>query len=268
MSLRDRLRRFERLERPRKEAPETDERPGGDPGTEDRFDDLGARPPPRPAPAGPSAPPPTAGDRFAPPRPRPPELEQRDGDQQPFLRCMRCETDSSRYARTCTTCGEELHTEAQQAFNQKLWEARKRERDELERENAGRRAAQATAEAEVAEARRQAAAEMARQVGERERWRMEGGGTGGSWGGGPWGGAPPYDPDDPYGPRDPTPVGVRILRAIKSPAWRLAAIGALVLLAILVVVLARRYPPLVIILISLLIGLFSPRRRYRRRLWW
>jgi len=112
----------------------------------------------------------------------------------------------------------------------------------------------------VAEARRQAAAEMARQVGERERWRAESRD--------PWGGAPPYDDDDYGSPRDATPVGLRILRAIRSPAWRLAAIGGVVLLAIAAVVLAPRYPPLFIILLSVLIGLFAPRRRLRRRLWW
>ncbi len=257
MSLRDRLRRFERLERPRKGGPDGDERSS----TEERFDDLGARPPPRPAPDGAADPAPSAGDRFAPPRPRSPELEQRGEEEQPFLRCMRCETDSSRYASTCTTCGEELGTEAQQAYNQKLWAARRKEREELERENAGRREAQARAEVEVGEARRQAAAEMARQVGERERWRIESRD--------PWGGAPPYDPDDPYGaPRDTTPIGLRLLRAIRSPAWRLVAIGGVVLFAVLVVAFASRSPPLLIVLVSVLIGLFAPRRRLRGRLWW
>jgi len=258
VSLRDRLRRFERLERPRQGGPDGEERPS----TEDRFEDLSGsnapHPPGHPTPAG-SAP--SAGDRFAPPRPRAPELELRSDEEQPFVRCLRCETDSSRYARTCTTCGEELHTEAQAAYNQRLWAARQKEREELERENAGRREALARAEVEVAEARRQAAAEMARQVGERERWKAEGGET--------WGGAPPYDPDSPYGgARDPTPIGLRILRAIPSPAWRLAAMGAFLLLAVLAVLLARRFPPLLIILLSVLIGLFAPRRRIRRRLWW
>lgn len=258
MSLRDRFRRFERLERPRQEGADAVDRPA----TGERFEGLETASPPAaggaPASTG-------AGDRFAPPRPRPPELEQRSTEEQPFLRCMRCETDSSRYARTCSTCGEELHTEAQRAYNEKLWAARVKERDDLERENAGRREAAARAEQEAAEARRQAAAEMARQVGERERWRLE---QGDPWGGGNGWGRGRHDPDDPYGPRDPSPVGVRILRAIRSPAWRLAAIGGLVLAVVLGLVLARRFPPLFMVVLFVLIGLFSPRRRYRRRLWW
>jgi len=259
MSLRDRLRRFERLERPRQGGPDGDERPS----TEERFEDLGAGnrpdPPAHPVPAGAPAPAPSAGDRFAPPRPRPPELEERSDEEQPFQRCMRCETDSSRYARTCTTCGEELHTEAQRAYNEKLWAARQKERDELDQANAGRREAQARAEVEVAEARRLAATEMARQVGERERWRIESRD--------PWGGVPPYDPDDPYR-RDPTPVGVRLLRAIQSPTWRLVAIGGLVLLVVVAALFVRLFPPLLILLVSVLVGLFAPRRRFGRRLWW
>jgi len=41
-----------------------------------------------------------------------------------------------------------------------------------------------------------------------------------------------------------------------------------VLLAVLAVLLARRFPPLFLIVLSVLIGLFAPRRRIRRRLWW
>jgi hypothetical protein len=251
----DRLRRFERLERPRREGPDGDERPSA----AERIEGVeGERERERaggPAPAVPAS----SRERFAPPRERTPDVQEPAGEEQPFIRCRRCEMDNSRFARRCANCGEDLATEEQRAFNARLWEERRRERDELDRENAERRAAQAQAEAEAARDRRQAAEEMARQVGERERERLSAGGLGGGWGQG----------QEPYGaPSDPAPVGVRLLRLIPSPLWRLAAIGALVLAVVLGLALARANPVALVLVFSLLVGLFTPRRRWSRRRWW
>lgn len=65
---------------------------------------------------------------------------------------------------------------------------------------------------------------------------------------------------------DATPVGIRLLRLIRSPLWRLAAIGGLVALVVLCLALARASPVALVVAISILIGLFTP--RWRRRGWW
>jgi hypothetical protein len=165
----DRIRRFERLERRRAEVPDGDDTPG----TEERFSGLetGGAPPPPGSP--PSGLPTGAGDRFRPPPDRAPEVEVAEEDAQPFLRCMRCETDATRYAQACPNCGADLRDEAQQAYNRRLWTARRAERDELERANGERREAAARAEVEAAAERRRTAEELARQVGDQVRDRLE-----------------------------------------------------------------------------------------------
>jgi len=174
----DRIRRFERLERPRREGPDGEERPSA----AERIEGVEGELARSRAPAE-GAPPTSAGERFAPPRERPPDVAAPDAGDQPFIRCQRCEADSSRYATRCANCGEDLRTEAQVAFNRGLWEERRRERGRLEAEAAGREATREAAEAEEALARRRAAEEMAREVGERERARLEAEGLGGGLGG-------------------------------------------------------------------------------------
>lgn len=252
----ERFRRFEHLERPRRDGPDGDERPSA----AGRFEGVEAERREGPAPGVPAS----SRERFAPPRERPPDLAAPAEEEQPFTRCLRCETDNSRFAAACTSCGADLRTEEQREFNAGLWAGRRKEREELERENAAIRASRAEAEAESARARRQAAEEMAREVGERERERL---GGGGGWGD-PWGGRPPHGADGPYGGRgDPTPVGIRLLRLIRSPLWRLLAIGGLVLLVVLGLALARVNPVALVVVVSVLVGLFTPRGRWRRR-WW
>ncbi|HEY3449838.1 MAG TPA: hypothetical protein VGK67_26020 [Myxococcales bacterium] len=46
--------------------------------------------------------------------------EVRPGDQ-PFVRCARCHIDSHALATTCSSCGTNLNTLEQQAFNERLW---------------------------------------------------------------------------------------------------------------------------------------------------
>jgi hypothetical protein len=161
----DRIRRFERLERARPVGSRAQERPG----PTGRFEGLetGAGPPAEPRI------PEAAGDRFRPPEERIPELERPPEDEQPFVRCARCQTDNGRQARQCGGCGEELRTEAQRAFNRELWAQRREEAAALERASLGWREAQRDAEEEAARARHLAAEELAREVGRQERERLD-----------------------------------------------------------------------------------------------
>ncbi|HEY7724166.1 MAG TPA: hypothetical protein VH880_02440 [Anaeromyxobacteraceae bacterium] len=252
----DRLRRFEHLERPRRDGPDGDERPSAG----ERIQGVEAHG----GPAGGPAVPGEVRRRFEPPRPRLPEVADASGDEQPFTRCQRCQTDSSRYAATCTTCGEDLRTPEQRAYNERLWAEHRRERDEIDAANAERRAEAEKEEAEAAKVRRQAAEEMAREVGDQERDRLERDGLGGqgwprSRRGGPWGAPPPGF--------DPTPWGIRLLRLIRNPLWRVVAIGA-VLAAVVGVLLLARNPLVLVLVVSVVLSLFTPRRTWRRGPWW
>jgi hypothetical protein len=178
--VRERLRRFLSLERPRPSAagaPAPDER--------GRFEALDPVAPG--APATPSLPPP---DRFRdPPPPSGLELAAPPDGEQPFLRCRRCEADSARDARICSHCGVDLRTDDQRAFNARLWAERRREADEAERVNARVRAETDRARSELAHARLEMAARLAREVGERERARLRADGWRDAFGGGdgrPW----------------------------------------------------------------------------------
>jgi hypothetical protein len=110
-------------------------------------------------------------------------VEVAEADAQPFLRCMRCEVDASRYARACPNCGADLDDPEQRAWNARLWARRREERDQLEQASRARQDGVAEAEAEAAVARRQAAEALARQVGDevRERLSREEGGAGLWW---------------------------------------------------------------------------------------
>jgi len=251
----DRRSRFERLERPRPAGHD-----GQRPSTADRFADVGGGD--APAPQAPAS----VGDRFREPAPRPPEVAEASAEEQPFIRCRRCETDNSRYGRSCTTCGEELHGPEQRAFNEALWAERRRQRIEEERLAAERHAGQARAEAELAAARRSAAEEMAREVGRRERARLES--EEGGWGGGagdPWGG------HDMGGSTDRSSLAMRLLRRIADPRWRIAAVAGYVGLLVLLVALARvnrLFLAAAMILLVLALPPSAWRWGWRRRWWW
>jgi hypothetical protein len=53
-------------------------------------------------------------------------LERRDGDQ-PFIRCARCEADNGPLSSQCWNCAASLQGVEQHAFNERLWEQRRRE---------------------------------------------------------------------------------------------------------------------------------------------
>jgi hypothetical protein len=273
----DRRRRFAQIERPR--APGAGP-PDASPGTDGRFGALeepAATPAPRAAPATPAAGPldgPAAGsvarghtDRFRPAAERPLEVDDRAPASQPFVRCARCETDSSRYAARCSTCGEPLDTDEQRAFNERLWAGRRAQAEAEAVDQAAREAALEQARRDEAAARRALAEGMAREVGDRERRRLEGEvygeptfgptGSGERWGEGRWGGPS----GDPYGPR--LPVGFRLLAALPK-GWGVAAgVGALALIALLFLV----HTTAGLLAALALASLFTPghwRRRLRR----
>jgi hypothetical protein len=271
----ERRRRFSQIERPRAPGAEP---PDASPGTDARFGALEEA-----APAGPGAGDPPADaqgapvarghtDRFRPAAERPLEVDDLAEASQPFVRCCRCETDSSRFAARCTTCGEPLDGDEQRAFNQRLW-AERRAQAEVEAQAASaHQAALDQALLEEAAARRALAEDMAREVGAQERRRLDGAGYGeptfgppsGGWGGATgerWG-----DGNSGMGGLfgAGTPFGFRIL-GLLPPAWRVwAGVGTVAL----VVGLYLLRPTAGLVVGVVLISLFVPGGWRRRRSWW
>jgi hypothetical protein len=284
----DRRRRFSQIERPRGAA----EPPDAAPGTGTRFGALeepappapeAAPPPPAPSadPLGePSGAPVARGhtDRFRPAAERPLEVDDRAEASQPFVRCARCETDSSRYAARCSTCGEPLDTDEQRAFNARLWAERRAIADAEAGARAEREASLEQARQEEAVARRALAEDLAREVGQRERRRLDGdvfgeptfgpppGGLGGpgdpsGWGGG-LGGGERWGSGGLLGPG--TPIGFRLLSALPRGWGVAAAVGAVALAAGLYLV----RPAAGLVVAVVVVSLFTPSRwRWRRRRW-
>jgi hypothetical protein len=272
----DRRRRFQQIERPR--APgETP--PDASPATDARFEavvhpDGPAAPRHSGAPDGDGsqatrsarpAPEVASGhvDRFRPAAEPVLQVDDLGEASQPFIRCCRCETDCSRYVARCTTCGASLDTDEQRAFNQRLWAARRATAAAEDEAAAAHRAVLDAAAAEEALARRAMGEAMAREVGDRERARLDatdgagfgwpgGGGwaSGGNGGlGGDWSGGDAW-----------TPPGIRLLRLIPDPRWRVAAgVGAVALAALLF--LAK--PAAGLSAAAVLIGLLVPSGRWR-----
>jgi len=130
MSAQDRFSRFKNIEKGRQE--EASARPVAAPG---RFGALERTPE-----AAPAAPSPVVPERFGPATPAAPPVprtleearlaaqapsglelaEVRAGDQ-PFVRCASCHQDNHALAHTCASCGENLNTLEQRAFNERLW---------------------------------------------------------------------------------------------------------------------------------------------------
>ena len=103
------------------------------------------------------------------------ELAPDSPDDQPFIRCMRCEGDSHAFATACAHCGASLETPQQRAFNEQLWARQRAEKAQEEQLLAQRRdAAHASMLLERAEGRA-LAEQMAREVGEETRRHLEAG---------------------------------------------------------------------------------------------
>jgi len=164
-----------------------------------------------------------------------------DLGERPFLRCPRCEADSSRYADRCFNCQEPLTGEDVRAWNEQLWAERKAQQQPVARDQG---------EAALLQQSRLLGEALAREVAERERTRL-------SW----WSGA-----------NDFTPVGVRLLSLFPTTRGRLLA-GAVAFAAFLggaiTAFVARKHPMLQgagFVVALLMVVLFTPNTRYRR--WW
>jgi hypothetical protein len=272
-----RLRRFLHLERARPGAPEGD---AGLPSPE-RF---GGKPTPTTAPdqsagsgrapfatrtdasAGRSEVPPVAG-RFLRPDLRAPDVAPVPAGAQPFVRCMRCETDASLYATRCETCGEPLDTPAQRAFNERLWAERRRAAGEEDRALAEARAGREKGEAEAARARREMGELLAAETARRERDRLDVDASRDGWGGRRWGRGG-WGDDDGWDGGDPRPLGLRLLALVTNPRWRIGIAAGALAAALVAGFLAFRAGSLlgVYAVVGVFAVLFSPRRRRRR--WW
>jgi len=203
--------RFRKLEAPRTERPADGPRKN-----QERFDWMEAErapsdlPPPPPPPPGPAA---QRIERQVSEQPL--TLDPRNKQEQQFIRCMRCEGDSSRYADDCVHCGAALQTEAQRDFNERFWQQRQvqvaEEKQAAEKFRAGRQ--QMTKE----QAEAQAEAYMA-MVQESRGGEM---GGGSSW----------------------TPPGVRFIRSIESSNGQWLAVGGFVVAGALAVLGLLKHRP-------------------------
>jgi hypothetical protein len=189
----------------------------------------------------------TAGRFTGPPSGMALEMDQ---GEQPFLRCLRCEADNTRYADRCVNCQAPLVGDDVRTWNERLWAERQAQRA---REHAAA-LHEARTEQELLQQNRKLGEALAREVGERERARL-------SWW---WSG----------GLRDPTPIGVRLLGMLPTTGARIVAgvvAAASFVGAALLAFGARGHPRLQItgfVVGLLLLVLFSPNLPRYRRWWW
>jgi hypothetical protein len=166
-----------------------------------------------------------------------------DFGEQPFLRCPRCEADSTRFAERCQNCHAPLTGEDVRAWNEQFWAAR-RAADVVKAEDA---------KPLTPEAQRLLGEAIAREVGERERARLSG-----------------WFADTVH---DSTPPGVRLLAMLPTRRARVT-VGAVAIAAFLAGALAAlggSHPPAMrgagLVVSMLLLLLFTPNLPRRRR-WW
>jgi len=160
----DRLSRFLRLERPRREEPRSEPKEA-----RGRFDAVEVGREPVLSPSVPSS----AMDRFRTPEGSGLALERASDGVQPFIRCAACEADNARHELRCQRCGVDLATPEQRLFNERLWASRQKESEE-EARVLEEHEAEARATAEAARLRRAEAEVWAEEVLRRERERTRG----------------------------------------------------------------------------------------------
>jgi hypothetical protein len=128
--------RFDKLERPRPEDSEREEKPGTQGAALGRFDGEVPR---RPEPQDASPPAPTTLERFEADGTQGLRMDRHSDEEQPFVRCPVCERDGGRFDTRCGQCGEALDTPKARSFNQALWAKRLAERKD-EQEGVAQRA--------------------------------------------------------------------------------------------------------------------------------
>jgi hypothetical protein len=172
------------------------------------------------------------------------QIDEEPPDAQPFMRCLHCQADNSRFAETCSVCGARLHSVQQEAYNKTLWAQRRAEKT---MEEEALRQMHASGQASAQDPQRQLGEELARQVAQQEEERLF------------WMNA------------EQTP-GMRLIGFIPSGLrWRLAA-GLVAWLALSgYFALTTHSRGWLWAFLGTLIGLswvFVQPRRYRTRWWW
>jgi hypothetical protein len=174
-----------------------------------------------------------SGDRFRRPLERSPEVEVRSAEEQPFVRCARCEVDNSVYAAACAQCQADLNTPEQRAYNERLWAERRAEAKREAAEVAERQQERERQRTEEEKARIAYASELARQVGQQERRRLDAESGAAGWGSRRWGkGRLSWTGGGP-------PLGWTLLRLIEDPWMRGVAVMLLVAVPSVLAIFAR-----------------------------
>ena len=113
------------------------------------------------------------------------DVASANAEEQPFVRCARCEADNNRFAHACIHCGQTLDDEVTRSFNERFWSERRAA--QVSEADAHREHEQQLNEIamETANERRAMAEAVARDAGDRARARwssdMEGTGPAVGW---------------------------------------------------------------------------------------
>jgi hypothetical protein len=181
--------RFDRFRR--LEAPRTERAGEGGKKTRERFDRVEEERAPGEAPPSPR---PSTQRVERQVSDQPLALDTRPKEEQQFIRCMRCEGDSSRYAAACVHCGASLQTDEQRDYNERFWRQRLREVAQEKEAVAQFHQHREQLSDEHMRVQREAFSQMVRES-------QHGGGSSGQ----PW--------------------GIRLINSIKDPIWQWVLIG-------------------------------------------